>query len=205
MSTNAASRWKRLRVEFSLSVSMARIDPIVFEILDEVCGEEAFAYASFAVEDDVDLFLHGGQTFWDLRCADRGDLWAVVSVGGMASRRSARSGTIFGRPAASASDTGSDKSGRGFRRSLLRFCGRAGFSSMTSRQKRATVSSDTEMFACCNKSRMTRHEAFLLRSVSISALYGHSAAYRVGRRGVKSRTAAAKRALLSACGPSFIG
>jgi hypothetical protein len=31
----------------------------ILEILNEVCGDKAFADAAFAVNDEVDLFFHG--------------------------------------------------------------------------------------------------------------------------------------------------
>ena len=31
----------------------------ILEVLNEVCGDEAFADAAFAVNDEVDLFFHG--------------------------------------------------------------------------------------------------------------------------------------------------
>ena len=54
----------RLRVEalerrvLVVAVDRAMSDAAIFEILNEVCGEEAFSDAAFAVDDEVDLFVH---------------------------------------------------------------------------------------------------------------------------------------------------
>ena len=54
----------RLRVEalqrrvFVVAVDRAMSDAAIFEILNEVRGEEAFSDAAFAVDDEVDLFVH---------------------------------------------------------------------------------------------------------------------------------------------------
>ncbi len=54
----------RLRVEalerrvFVVAVDSAMSDAAIIEILNEVRGEEAFPDAAFAVDDEVDLFVH---------------------------------------------------------------------------------------------------------------------------------------------------
>lgn len=54
----------RLRVEalerrvLVVAVDCAMSDAAIFEILNEVRGEEAFSDAAFAVDDEVDLFVH---------------------------------------------------------------------------------------------------------------------------------------------------
>jgi hypothetical protein len=41
-----------------VAVDCAMSDSAIFEILNEVRGEEAFSDAAFAVDDEVDLFVH---------------------------------------------------------------------------------------------------------------------------------------------------
>ena len=41
-----------------IGVDRAMRDAAIFEILNEVRGEEAFSDAAFAVDDQVDLFVH---------------------------------------------------------------------------------------------------------------------------------------------------
>ena len=54
----------RLRVEalqrrvFVVAVDRAMRDAAIFEILNEVRGEEAFSNAAFAIDDEIDLFVH---------------------------------------------------------------------------------------------------------------------------------------------------
>jgi hypothetical protein len=35
------------------------LDLLVFEVLNEIRGEEAFPHTAFAVQDDDELFFHG--------------------------------------------------------------------------------------------------------------------------------------------------
>jgi ApbE superfamily uncharacterized protein (UPF0280 family) len=43
---------------FVVAVDRAMSDAAIFEILNEVRGEEALSDAAFAVDDEVDLFVH---------------------------------------------------------------------------------------------------------------------------------------------------
>ena len=41
-----------------IAVDRAMSDPAIFQILHEVRGEEALSDSAFAVDDEVDLFVH---------------------------------------------------------------------------------------------------------------------------------------------------
>jgi len=43
---------------FVVTVDRAMSEAAIFEILNEVRSEEAFSDAAFAVDDEVDLFVH---------------------------------------------------------------------------------------------------------------------------------------------------
>ena len=65
-----------------VAVDGAMSDTSIFEILNEVRGEEALSDAAFAVNDEVDLFVHGWWADQRLRgSATRGPRVRVRSVG----------------------------------------------------------------------------------------------------------------------------
>ena len=47
-----------VRRVFVVAVDRAMSDAAIFEILNKVRGEEAFTDTAFAVDDEVDLFVH---------------------------------------------------------------------------------------------------------------------------------------------------
>ena len=53
-----------------IAVDRAMSDSAIFEILDEVRGEEALSDSAFAVDDEVDLFVHV-KVRWFRGCEDR--------------------------------------------------------------------------------------------------------------------------------------
>ena len=57
-SPGARRRDARSKPGLVVTVDRAMGDAAIFEILNEVRGEEAFSDAAFAVNDEVDLFVH---------------------------------------------------------------------------------------------------------------------------------------------------
>ena len=58
-----------------IAVNGAMIDAAIFELLDEIGGEEALADSAFAVDDEVDLFGHGSRGCSEV--ARIGNAWAA--------------------------------------------------------------------------------------------------------------------------------